>query len=185
MTEVLTNPTADRIEVGTVVTDYASDAVILGYTTDGDVELCRDDGTIQAQAVSPALARQYDPARQDHVLRRAVTALDTERRRLRREHAQTLDRIRAAAIEKHEDGGEICQEGLNQFLRTFGMAEYGPRVRVDFTIRGSYEVDTTDDYEARAGAEDHLGVDLTYIDDADTDSLTHKVEVMNVETIGH
>ena len=185
MTEVLTSPTAERSETGAVVTDFVSDAVILRYTDDGDVEVCRSGGTMATQPASAMGVRQHDPARREHALRAAVTTLDTERRHLARDHAETLGRIRAAAIEKHEDGGEICRDGLNAFLREFGLDEYEPRMRVSYTICGSYEVDTTDDYEARAGAEDHLGVDLAYISDADADSLTHTVEVTNVETIGH
>jgi hypothetical protein len=188
MTMLTTHPddqAAERIAAGTVVTDYAGDALVLGYTTGGDVELCRDDASLTTQPASLALVRQHDPARQQYVWHQAVTALDAERRQLVTDHAWTLDRIRSAAIEKHQDGGEICREGLNDFLRELGLAEYGPRMRVDFTVRGSYEVDTTDDYEARVGAEDHLGVDLADIGEANEDSLTHKVEVTNVETIGH
>jgi hypothetical protein len=185
MTEVLASPTAERIAAGTVVTDYDGDAVILGYSRDGDVELCRDNGMITAQAASLPLWTQSDQGRQDPVLRAAVIAVATDRRRLLDQHAEALNQVRAAAIEKHEDGGEVCREGLNAFLRELGLEEYEPRMRVGFTIRGSYEVDTTDDYEARTAAEDRLDVDLTAIGIADRDSLTHKVEVTNVETIGH
>src|SRR5205809_6936547 len=86
MTEVLTTHTDDqateRLGAGTVVTDYAGDAVVLRTTSDGDVELCRSDGAIRTQAISTSLVRQYDPARQQQALHRAVTTLDAERRRL-------------------------------------------------------------------------------------------------------
>ncbi len=138
MTELVTTHPVDRFEVGAVLTDYVGDAVVLDHSN-GRIELCRSDGTISTQAASTSLVRQYDPGRQERALRQAVTALDTERRRLTTEHATTLGEIRAAAIAKHEDGGEICHDGLVTFLREFGMAEYGPRIRVSFTVRGSYD----------------------------------------------
>src|SRR5438034_10184655 len=101
MTEVLTTHADDqateRLGAGTVVTDYAGDAVVLRTTSDGDVELCRSDGAIRTQAISTSLVRQYDPARQQQALHRAVTTLDAERRRLAIAHATTLDEIRSAA----------------------------------------------------------------------------------------
>jgi len=183
MTELVTTHPVDRFEVGAVLTDYVGDAVVLDHSN-GRIELCRSDGTISTQAASTSLVRQYDPGRQERALRQAVTALDTERRRLTTEHATTLGEIRAAAIAKHEDGGEICHDGLNAFLREFGMAEYGPRIRVSFTVRGSYEVDTTDEYEARTGAENQLGLDLSDISEADEDSLSYKVEATELQAIG-
>jgi len=190
MTEVLTdhrsdNLPAEQFGAGTVVTDYAYDAVILGYTTDGDVELCRSDGIITAYPASASLVQLIDPVRQKAALAAAVKALETERRKVTARHAETLQQVRLAAIEKHEDGGEICRDGLNAFLCEIGQAEYEPQVRVDFTIRGSYEVDTTDTYEARRGAEDNLGVELAGISDASEDSLTHEVEVTDVTLLGH
>ena len=186
LTDRITSPAAERLDAGTTVTDYGFDAVVLGYTPDGDVELCRLDGRItRHRASATPVVLIGEPLRQTAVLRAAVAVLIAERRRTVMQHAATLDQVRSAAIEKHNDGGEICRDGLNDFLRAFGMAPYEPQVRVHFSIHGSYDADTTEEFEAQTDAEDHLLVDLANVSSALDDSLSFKVEVTDVDAIGH
>src|SRR5262249_55589659 len=102
----------------------------------------------------------------------------------RRDHPQGLERIPEDAIDKHQDGGAICRGGVKGVLTEFGPAEDEPRPRGGSTSRGSYEVGTTDEYDARDGAE-KLGVDLSAVYEADTDTARHEVEIVEVQTIGH
>jgi len=89
------------------------------------------------------------------------------------EHADTIARIRAYAIGKHRSG-DICRTGLDEFLEEFALGEYDPRVRVSFTIVGTYEVSSDDVRAARTDADGYLHVDLDRLDNVvpDSDDVT-------------
>ena len=87
-----------------------------------------------------------DPAEQLAATRAALDALADRRRAdvqtqdtLRTEHTRVMADIRAYAIERHLVGDTELEE-LNQFLTHFGLLTYHPRLRVTFTITGSYQV---------------------------------------------
>jgi hypothetical protein len=122
--------------------------------TERDTELA-----LARQAVTWALAAHR--AATDRI-RGLYTDLDDARRF----HDQALTDIRAYAIRRHRDG-DICRDGLNEFLTHFDLDPYRPRHRVQFTIRGSFEVtpdadrdtgDTEDDVR------DYLRIDTDEVD---------------------
>lgn len=124
-----------------------------------------------------------EPTVQAAVYAEAVEALTICRRvafeaeaAQRRVHAGLLDSIREYAITRHEDG-EICRDGLDEFLVTFGFEPYCPRLRVDYTISGSYEVVQHDASFAENDARDYLRPDLSSLDDVDGDSSVCEVTV--------
>jgi hypothetical protein len=157
------------------------EVVVLGYTaTDGDqVDVHTPHGPRTLPASTPAFAL-IDADRRAQLLAGAVDQLVDQARELRSElacttarHTRTLEEIRQYAIDRHLDD-EYCRDGLNSFLSTFAMPVYNSRVRVAFTITGSYEVDHADTYRAERDATGYLKLDLSQIDDLieDSDSLT-------------
>jgi hypothetical protein len=122
----------------------------------------------------------------DHRLRLvtdALRTLDTARRRLAgdaelmaQRQTGTLRAIRSYAIDAH-NADVICLAGLNEFLRTFDLPEYRPRIRLTYTIRGSYEADQTDTHDASGDAEEHLRPDLLYLRRLVPASADHTVTV--------
>jgi hypothetical protein len=82
----------------------------------------------------------------------------------RNRHYKVLSDIRDYAIKTHEEG-TICKDGLNEFLRHFDMDTYQTLVRVEFTITGSYLVDSDDTSSAAYDARNYLKVDFSGVDD--------------------
>lgn len=99
------------------------EAVILGPVEGGLVEVYFDDA-IQMFAPEATATEVDEPEQQARLLRGALLLVNQRRRDTQREFREVLDRIRQYAIARHEDG-EFCEEGLNAFLRAFGMPEYG------------------------------------------------------------
>jgi len=124
-----------------------------------------------------------EPAAQAAALAEAVEALticrrvafdyETEQRRL---HIDQLAAIRQYAITRHE-ASDICRSGLDAFLETFGMEPYIPRLRVCYTIAGSYEVQQRSAEFAENDARDFLRPDLSNVDDVDHDTSVYEVTV--------
>jgi hypothetical protein len=69
---------------------------------------------------------------------------------------------------------------MNRFLDAFSLPTYDPRVRVTYTITGSYEVDTDDPDTASSDARGYLKPDLSELDNVIDDSDTHTVHVTQV-----
>ena len=166
------------------VTQYGSTVVVLGYSPDNPeiVDVYGDHDTYPLAADTPATA-VTDPTRCSDLLRATVVHLNERLREARTEHAtvkarheRTLDEIRRYAIDQHLND-EFCRSGLNEFLRTFRMPIYEPRVRVSYTITGSYEVDGDDTDSATRDATGYLKTDLSQIDGVleDTDHFTVEV----------
>ena len=112
---------------------------------------------------------------------RARRELGHRHREQRDRHTRTLDRIRGYAIARHHDG-LYCLDGLNEFLRTFSLPGHATRIRVGFTIRGSYETGCTDTKTARYDAA-HLDVDLSEVSDLIEGGSDVTVEVDSVEVL--
>ncbi|HEY6796545.1 MAG TPA: hypothetical protein VI248_17860 [Kineosporiaceae bacterium] len=198
-------PTADGETAGRTLSDFAVgdshagcgaitelgiEAVVLGYT-DADpntVDIYTRHGVLTLPADTPATPMPTDDRHLALYRACAVHLIDQTRdARLDQQaeaaaHERILDQIRAYAIHQHLEG-HYCRDGLNAFLRTFGMPTYDPRVRVDFTITGSYEVDTTDPGYAERDARGYLKVDLTQIDNLIDDTDTSTVEITDTTTL--
>jgi hypothetical protein len=166
------------------VTQYGSTVVVLGYSRDNAeiVDVYGDHDNYPLAADTHA-AVATDSARCTDLLRAALAHLTerlrdarTEQATVKARHERTLDEIRRYAIDQHLND-EYCRSGLNEFLRTFRMPIYEPRVRVSYTITGSYEVDGDDTYSATRDATGYLKTDLSQIDGVleDTDHFTVEV----------
>lgn len=114
-TTTLRNLTRDQGSYGTPGSVNGHDVVVLGYGSDGWIEIYRDNA-ISSYAPETAVGPLTDPARQATVLRSALVALASRQ-------ATTLSGIRSYVVEKYQDGS-ICHEGLNAFLRAFDLEEY-------------------------------------------------------------
>lgn len=91
---------------------------------------------------------------------------DTETR-----HQRVLADIRRYVVERHLTG-DICRAGTNRFLETFSLPTYDPRVRVSYTITGSYEIETDAPDAASSDARGYLKPDLTDLDNV-IDHIDH------------
>lgn len=169
--------------------------VVVGRADDGQVEVW-SFGRLTRWDVDTAVSAVSDPAARDDLLAAAVRGLDAQRHtaiqraaravedrdRERESHEQVLVDIRAYAVDKHQDG-DICRGGLNAFLTAFGLPEFAPRVRVRYTLTGSYEVDADDADAADRDARGYLKPDLAQLDNVIDDSDTYSVHVDDVEEL--
>jgi hypothetical protein len=114
-TTTLGDLTRDQGSYGTPGSVDGHDVVVLGYGSDGWIEVCRDNA-ISSCAPRTSVVPLADPARQAAALRSALVTVVGR-------HAATLAGIRSYAIDRYQDGS-ICQEGLNEFLRAFDLEEY-------------------------------------------------------------
>ncbi|NEA65326.1 hypothetical protein [Streptomyces sp. SID12488] len=97
----------------------------------------------------------------------------------RQSHIEVLEAIRQYAVDRHEEG-EICRGGLEDFLISFGFVPYESRVRVEYTITGSYEVNPGNEAAAEEDALKYLRPDLSGLDDVDDDTSTYEVSGVQV-----
>jgi hypothetical protein len=169
--------------------------VVLRRAGDGQVEVWGSGRTSCWDAATPASA-VTDSARRAGLLHAAVHGLAEQRHTMaeqarrarqdrdqdRAEHDRVLNAIRAYAVEHHQDG-DICRTGLNDFLTHFGLPVYEPRVRVHYSISGSYEVEGEDPDAARRDARSYLKPDLSQLDNVIDDSDTYTVHVDRVEEL--
>jgi hypothetical protein len=171
------------------------DAVLLGRADTASVEVLRD-GRIVREADTMLAVPVTDPTRQAELLRAALAAevaarralADTaEQRRteldqLRASQARTLAGIRDYAIDQYRDD-EINRGVLDAFLARFDLDPYQPRVKVTYTITGSFEVDSDNTDEVENNVEEYLGVDLDDVDDVVEYSDEFSVSVRGVEPV--
>jgi hypothetical protein len=185
MTDLVTPRTlaelADQPGANPAILMGGTEALVLGRSGTGGVAVYRDGvihdylGTIPVVSIVSADNRL-------EVLERAI-------RDLGRWHEQSittaaelravLPRIRTYAIERHR-AGDICRDGLNQFLREFDLAEYDPRLRVTYTITGSFNADGADEDHLRQHLEE-LRVELPDCDNIDEDSSDYSVSFDDFE----
>jgi len=164
------------------VTVNGSDAVVLARRDTG-IHVYRDGAVLTLDARTPAVGIT-DPRRRENLLRRAVAEVARQRTaqrgalwRVAEEHAESLEAIRDYAIGRHLSR-DICRRGMDDFLDHFDFEPYRPRVRVTYTITGSYEVEDSDTDAAYTDARGYLKADLGEIDRVveDSDSFTVTVD---------
>jgi hypothetical protein len=185
-------PAADHL---TVTMPSGDQVVVVGRADDGQVEVW-SFGHIARRDPDTAVTAVSDSATWDGLVAAAVRGLAvqrnaatqraaqavTDRDRDREAHEQVLSDIRAYAVDKHLDG-DICRDGLNAFLTAFGLPVFQPRVRVRYTVSGSYDVEGSDDDTARRDAHGYLKPDLSQLDNVIEDSDSHTVDVDSVEEL--
>lgn len=103
---------------------------------------------------------------------------DTETR-----HQRVLNDIRGYVVERHV-AGDLCRDGIDRFFEAFALPTYDPRVRVSYTITGSYEVDTDDTDTASGDARGYLKPELGELDNVIDDSDTYSVHIDHVDELG-
>ena len=94
-------------------------------------------------------------------------------------HHTTIEEMRAYAIEQHEDR-MICRDGLEEFLDHFDLEPYEQRLRVTFTLTGSYEVESTNRDHTWSDAQ-YVRIDLGGVDNTVSEPDTHSVEVLSID----
>lgn len=163
-----------------------ADAVVVARR-DGHVDVVLDTGFTRTIAVGDTAQMIDDPLRQVELYRRAVRSLQAQVEQARQDreqdaeqHRQVLREIRAYAIEKRRDD-DICQSGLDAFLRRFDMAP--DEALVKFSITGSYRVANGDRDAAESDGRDNLDVDCGQIGDVLYDSLTFDVRIDGTESV--
>jgi hypothetical protein len=170
----------------TVVRLDDRDAVVLTMAGTAEVEVWTGTG-LRRYPATTAAAELVDPVRQETALRAALCWLHQEQRTAvaeqqaqGRRHAGKLNRIRDYAIEAHRDG-DICQDGLNAFLRHFNLAEYEPSVRLTYVLSGRFTVAGRDAETVRAHVLATLKPDFDEVDDVDDDSAQQEITISSVE----
>ena len=183
------------LPVAVTLSSSGLDAVLLGRVGTATVELLRE-GRIVREADTMLAAPVTDPARQVELLRAALVAdvaarqalaetaqqRGTELNQLRASQSGTLDRIRDYVIEQYRDS-EFSRDVLDAFLGRFDLDPYRPRVKVTYTITGSFEVDSDDAGEVEDNVEEYLRVDLDDVEDVVVDSDDFSVSVRRVEPV--
>jgi hypothetical protein len=179
----------------TLVTSGA-DAILLGRADASTVELLRD-GRIVREPDSVLGVPVTDPGRQVELLRAALVAdvatrkslaetvqqRGTELNQLRVTQGRLLDAVRDYAIEQYRSGGDFDRDVLDGLLERLGVDPYWPRVKVTYTITGSFEVDSDNGYDVENDVENNLRPYLDDIDDVDEDSGEFRVSVRSVEPV--
>ncbi|MBO3752171.1 hypothetical protein J5X84_39435 [Streptosporangiaceae bacterium NEAU-GS5] len=173
---------------GAVVCDGDRDIVVLGPAPH-DSTFVYSDGTLITLPNARSVHLVPDEPTRTGALATAIAGIDRlrdeaiEKRLAEREcHRAQLEEIRAYAIDQHLDG-TICRDGLNAFLRHFDLGEFDVRLRVDYTIRGSYEVESGRTSQVRHEGERCLTVDLSGVDDVIEGSDTCEVDITDVVRI--
>ncbi|GAA0812147.1 hypothetical protein [Spirilliplanes yamanashiensis] len=168
-----------------------TDAVVLARR-DRTVDVILDNGFVRTLHVSDTARPITEPAREAELLRRALRSVEaravTAERSLREDterHTSVLAAVRAYAIGKHRDG-DICRRGLDGFLEAFDMPPYEPRIRVTFTITGSYLVAAENTREAESDAQGYLKADLSSLDNVveDSDEITVHIDDVSLVDSG-
>jgi hypothetical protein len=172
----------------TVVGLGGSNAVILGRHDAARIEVYHDGGVFELLPDDRLAIELTDPQPREAVISQALAQINELRQAAQdqldedqAQHRHVLECIRDYAIDRHREGN-FCADGLNEFLRTFNLPEYNPRVRVTYSIRGRYEVQSSES-DARDDAEGRLGVDLTDLDDVIDGSDNSRIEEIWVESV--
>lgn len=183
------------LPLAVTLTTSGVDAVLLRRIDSASVELLRD-GRIVREADTMLAAPVTDPTRQAELLRAALAAdvatrqalaATAEQRRteldqLRASNAGTLAEIRDYVIADYQ-ADEYSRDVLDAFLARFDLDSYQPRVKVSYTITGSFEVDSDNAGEVEDNVEEYLRVDLDNVYDVVVDSDDFSVSVRSVEPV--
>ena len=171
------------------------DAVLLGRVGIATVEVLRD-GRLAREADSMLAEPVTDPARQVELLRAALVAdvaargslaETAEQRRIELAQVRTaqdrvLHEVRDYAIEQYRDS-EFSREVLNTLLERLGVDPYRPRVKVTYTLTGSFEVDTDDPDDVENDVDQNLRLDLDDVDGVVEYSGDFNLSVRSVEPV--
>ena len=183
-TELLRSTTPQELAVLLPAPVWVGDfaGVVLRVLADERVELYLPDYLTAVSMHELTAVPITDPERSHDVLCAAVKHLATVRQQaidrndaLRSEHGGVLDAIRDYAIERHE-AGDICRPGLDRFLDEFDFEPYHNRIRVEYTLKGSYVVDNSNDEDVSDDVSKYLRPDLTDLDRVDEDSAHFDLE---------
>ena len=183
---LVTDPSQVSTGAAAVVTVDGRLVVVLRLDPPGQVEVHAPGSGVHAlPADTPAVpvtdpavvaevlaAAAFDLARWHAAARADLTAAEDR-------HRQMLAEIREYVLARHLDG-DICREGMNRFFEAFFLDPYDPRVRVRYTISGSYEVDAEDVYAASRDALGYLKPDLSNLDSLIDGSDDFTVDVTDV-----
>ena len=183
------------LPLAVTLTTSGVDAVLLRRVDSASVELLRD-GRIVREPDTMLAAPVTDPTRQAELLRAALAAeaatrqalaetaeqRRTELDQLRASNAGTLAEIRDYVIADYR-ADEYSRDVLDAFLARFDLDPYQPRVKVTYTITGSFEVDSDDADEVEDNVEQNLRVDSDDVDGAVEYSDNFDVTVRSVEPI--
>ena len=183
------------LPLAVTLTTSGVDTVLLRRIDTASVELLRD-GRIVREPDTMLAAPVTDPTRQAELLRAALAAeaatrqalaetaeqRRTELDQLRASNAGTLAEIRDYVIADYR-ADEYSREVLDAFLARFDLDPYQPRVKVTYTITGSFEVDSDDAGEVEDNVEEYLRVDLDDVEDVVVDSDDFSVSVSRVEPV--
>jgi hypothetical protein len=179
-----------------VVTSNGQDIILIGHSVGagigvggsvGAVEVLTDTGVLTRRSAGATATPVTDPARRERVLRLTLSRLagryreelETRRRETERQ-ADLLAGIRDYAVEWYETG-DIGREALTDFLSEFDLSPYRQRVRVTYTITGSYVVDDSTPDEARQDAEGYLRPALSSLDRVVEDSDSYTVSLDDID----
>ena len=185
--------TGPDLPVAVTLSASGVDAVLLGRVGTATVEVLRE-GSIVREADTMLAVPVTDPTRQVELLRAALVAdvaarqglAETAQQRgfelnqLRASQASTLAQIRDYVIEQYRDS-EFSRDVLDAFLSRFDLDPYRPRVKVTYTITGSFEVEGDDPDDVESDVENNLRVDLDDLDDVVEYSGEFSVSVRSVE----
>ena len=174
--------------IPTVIRIDDTDAVVLTVTGPDEVQLWTGDG-VTSYAGSTVVEPVTDPVRTESVLRQAIASLNTLRREalettlsLAEQHAATLAVVRDYAVEAYRDG-DICEDGLNEFLRTFDLGEYEPYVGLNYTMAGSLTVAGADEATVRSTVAPALTPDLAAVRWVRDGSADHQVSIQAIRPV--
>lgn len=158
-----------------------ADAVVLTTIGGAEIQVWTKD-RVTTLAGDTVVWPVTDLRQADITLRQAVISLNIQRCQaqkaltdLVRHHDTTLAAIRNYAIEAHRDG-DICEGGLNEFLRTFEMDEYDPRVSLSYTMAGSFILAGSDEQAVREAVITTLAPDYSLIRFLKDDTTYHRIE---------
>jgi hypothetical protein len=183
------------LPLAVTLTTSGVDAVLLRRADTASVELLRD-GRIVREPDTMLAAPVTDPTRQAELLRAALAAdaatrqaltetaeqRRTELDQLRTGQTRTLGAIRDYVIAEYR-ADEVSRDVLDTFLARFDLDPYQPRVKVTYTITGSFEVDSDNADEVENNVEEYLRVDLDDVDDIVEYSDEFSVSVRSAEPV--
>jgi hypothetical protein len=183
------------LPLAVTLTTSGAEAVLLGRADTVSVEVLRD-GRIVREADTMLAAPVTDPTRQAELLRAALAAdvaarqtlaetaeqRRTELDQLRASQARTLAEIRDYVIADYR-ADEFSRDVLDAFLARFDLDPYQPRVKVTYTITGSFAVDSDDADEVEDNVDQNLRVDIDDVDGVVEYSDDYSVSVRSVEPV--
>ncbi len=187
--------TGPDLPVAVTLSASGVDSVLLGRVGTATVEVLRE-GSIVREADTTLAVPVTDPTRQVELLRAALVAdvaarqglaetaqqRGSELNQLRASQANTLAQIRDYVIEQYREDG-FSRDVLDAFLSRFDLDPYRPRVKVTYTITGSFEVEGDNPDDVENDVENNLRVDLDDVDDVVEYSDDFDLSVRGVERV--